>query len=361
MACVTKKRGRWCVDFYDQHGKRRLKILPKGSTKKEATVLLREIEEQVGKKTFMPAKQIPLFQEVSKDWIEYKKPNLRETTWEVYEGHVRNHFHDLDYLKINRIQTSTVEKFIRAKQDSGMHLLTLRKILVTLGQIFNYAVRHRYIDFNPLREAERPRSKGNEGESQSDRIKILKPDQIKIFLAKTELQEYRMLFTLAIFSGARQGELLGLKWGDIHWEDDQIHIQRTFNNGRFFEVKTKESNRKIDIGPRVMAALKKWKLACIKNELDLVFPNEAGKPIDHHNMVYRVFLPTLKAAVLPRIRFHDLRHTYASLLIEQGENPKYIQSQLGHSSPTVTMNVYAHLMKPTNPESAQRLENAIFR
>ncbi len=109
-----------------------------------------------------------------------------------------------------------------------------------------------------------------------------------------------------------------------------------------------------------MTELKKWKLACPKSDLNLVFPNGAGKPIDHHNMVRRCFLPTLEAAELPRIRFHDLRHTYASLLIEQGENIKYIQTQLGHSNPTVTWNVYAHLMKPTNQEAANRLENTIF-
>ena len=78
------------------------------------------------------------------------------------------------------------------------------------------------------------------------------------------------------------------------------------------------------------------------------------------NMVQRHFLPALKAAELPRIRFHDLRHTYASLLIEQGENIKYIQNQLGHATPTITLNIYAHLMKDRNPEAACRLENAVF-
>ncbi len=74
----------------------------------------------------------------------------------------------------------------------------------------------------------------------------------------------------------------------------------------------------------------------------------------------RHFLPALDAAELPRIRFHDPRHTYASLLIDEGENIKYIQTQLGHSSPTVTLNIYAHLMKPSNQEAACRLENAVF-
>ena len=77
-------------------------------------------------------------------------------------------------------------------------------------------------------------------------------------------------------------------------------------------------------------------------------------------MMNRVYLPALEKAELQKIRFHDLRHTTASLMIEQGENIKYIQSQLGHSSPTVTLNVYAHLMKPTNHEAACRLENTIF-
>lgn len=82
--------------------------------------------------------------------------------------------------------------------------------------------------------------------------------------------------------------------------------------------------------------------------------------IDHNNLLKRHYERALKKANLPKIRFHDLRHTYASLLIEQRENIKYIQSQLGHSSPNVTLNVYAHLMKPANQEAAPRLENAVF-
>jgi hypothetical protein len=91
MACVTKKKGkpgRWCIDFYDQHGKRRLKVLPEGTTKAEARDVLRDIEDQVGKSMFMPTKQVPTFSGVARDWIEHKRLNLRETTWEIYEGHV---------------------------------------------------------------------------------------------------------------------------------------------------------------------------------------------------------------------------------------------------------------------------------
>jgi integrase len=363
VACITKRRNRWIIDFYDQHGKRRWITLPEGTTKTRAKEELRAIEDQVNKKMFLPSAKVLLFSEVAREWIEHKKLKLRETTWEVYEGHVRNHFQDLDRLKINRVTIATVEKFITDRQIQRMNIGTLRKILVTLGQILSYAVRHKYLENNPLREAERPKPQAlfQDGEPvEYGSMKILPPSLITGFLEQVEEPKYRTLFMLAVFSGARQGELLGLKWSDVDWENSQIHIQRTFNNGRLFTPKTHSSKRKIDLGPTVIKKLKKWRLACPKNNLDLIFPNEAGNHINNKNMLRRHYRPALKAAGFPPLRFHDLRHTYASLLIEQGENIKYIQAQLGHSSPTVTLNVYAHLMKDRNPEAACRLENTVF-
>ncbi len=363
MACVRKRqyKGGWryMLDFYDHQGKRQRQILPDGTTKTAAKEMLRSIEEQVTKGLYVPEQKILSFAEVASDWIAYKKVNLRPSTWSVYEGHVRNHFHDWHDLKLNRITTAKVEKFIIDRQESGMNILTLRKLLVTVGQIFSYAVRHGYISYNPLADAERPRGTGKSGDKKK-KISILSKEEIKDFIGLVDDHKYKTLFMLAIMSGARQGELLGLKWPDIDWKRNQIHVQRTFNNQAWYEPKTKASNRRIDIGPAVMSQLKKWKLACPPNEIMLVFPNEAGNPINHNNMVRRYFEPALKKAGIDKIRFHDLRHTYASILIEQGENIKYIQSQLGHSSPTVTLNVYAHLMNPTNQSSASKLEKVLF-
>jgi integrase len=246
--------------------------------------------------------------------------------------------------------------FITARQTEGMNILSLRKILVTLNQIFSYAVRHRLTEHNPLRDAERPR---DPGETKKD-ITILQPSQIQAFIENTASQKYRTLFMLAVTSGARQGELLGLKWSDLDMTENQLHIQRTFQKGRFFVTKTRTSNRWVDIGPTTMSVLKKWELACPPNEHDLIFPNEEGHPINYSNVVNRHFLPALRVAGLPKIRFHDLRHAYASLLLSHGENIKYIQTQLGHSSPMVTLNVYSHLMEKRNPKAASRLEGAIF-
>jgi integrase len=357
MACIAKRRGRWIVDFYDTYGKRRVVTMPKGSTKKRSKEKLREIEDQLQRGIFVPDRKIPIFETVAKDWVEYKKNKLRHSTWSVYEGHTRNHFDDFNPIKINRISTAKVEKWITARHNEGINIGTIKKVLVTLGQIIAYAVRHGYIDFNPVRDAERPR--GN-GETEKGQVKVLAPSEISSFFDSEKDMKYGTLFRLAIFSGARQGELLGLKWSDVDWENNQIHIQRTFNNQRWYDTKTEASNRKIDLGPAMMKELKAWKLACPPNNLELIFPNGSGNPINHNNMVNRHFNPALKKAGIERIRFHDLRHTYASLLIEQGENIKYVQNQLGHSSPTVTLNVYAHLMKPVNQDAPSKLENTIF-
>ncbi len=356
MAKVTKRRGRYVLDFYDQNGKRQRQTMPEGSSLKKAKDKLREIEDQLAKGLYVHDKKIPTFAEVAKEWIGHKKTSIRDSTWEVYEGHTKHHFPELKDHKMNRITIAMLEKWTTERQKSGMPIGTIRKILVSLGQIFRYAARHQYISYNPFLDAERPKAK-----SQKDKIRILSPDEINTLLDAVDDQKYQTLFTLAVMSGARQGELLGSKWSDIDWEKSQIHIQRTFNNARWYEPKTETSNRRIDLGPNMMKALKKWRIACPPNKLNLIFPNREGLPINHNNLINRNFFPTLKKADLPRIRFHDLRHTFASLLIEQGENIKYIQTQLGHSSPTVTLNVYAHLMKKVNQESACRLENTIFQ
>ncbi|MFC1819430.1 tyrosine-type recombinase/integrase, partial [Thermodesulfobacteriota bacterium] len=330
MACIRKRRGRYVIDFYDNQGKRRWKTLPKDVRKKDANKALREIEDLLDKGIFISGREIPTFKKVAEDWILQKKVNLRASTWSVYEGHTRNHFNDLNDLKINRISTAKIEKYIASRLKEGMNILTLRKVLITLGQIMTYAVKHRYIDHNPVRDAERPHGQGKMTEKK---IKVLNVKEINDFLGKVTEHKYRTLFKLAIMSGGRQGELFGLKWSDIDWKNNQVHFQRTFNNSAWYKPKTKTSDRRVDLGPGMMSDLKKWKLACPPNSLNLIFPNGAGNPIDDSSMLRRHFFPALKKAGVDRIRFHDMRHTYASLLIEQGENIKYIQNQLGQEFP----------------------------
>lgn len=358
MACITKRRGRYVIDCYDQSGNRYRKSLPKGTTKKRAKEFLTDIEERIKQHTFAHDKKIPLFSEIAKAWLEYKETRLRSTTWGVYQTHVRMHYNELLDIKIDRITTPVIEKWITKRQAEGMNINTIRKLIVSLNQIFAYAVRHKYITSNPVRDAERPRKTINH--ESEEKIKVLTPEAIRSLLNATKDQKYRTLFMTAIMTGAREGEILGLKWSDIDFNKKQIFIKRSFNHGQFFAPKTKQSIRAIDIAPTLLQALASWKLASVPNEKELVFANEVGQPLNYSNMVQRHFFKALKDAEIERIRFHDLRHTYASLLLAQGENIKYVQTQLGHSSPTVTLNVYAHLMEKENQEAVCRLENTIF-
>ena len=113
MACITKKRGKMVIDFYDQHGKRRLKTLPKGTTKTQAKKVLREIEGMVERGTYLPMAGIPTFSKVAEDWLKYKKPNIRCSTFEQYQGHIINHLTPyFGNTRINRVNFNAVEKFI---------------------------------------------------------------------------------------------------------------------------------------------------------------------------------------------------------------------------------------------------------
>jgi integrase len=137
-------------------------------------------------------------------------------------------------------------------------------------------------------------------------------------------------------------------------------VRQQYTAGRFSE-KTKASRRRVDLPAGLVAELRRWRLQCPPGVHDLVFPNGAANPENHANLLNRGFYPALRRAGLRKIRFHDLRHTYASLLIANGEHPKRIQALMGHSSINVTMDVYGHLMPGGGDEVADRLGALVFR
>lgn len=368
MACVRYRRGRWVIDFYDQEGKRRWETLPKGTDRKGANEKLGEMERKVRQGAYVPLKSLPVFSDLADSWLSSKQPDLRHTTHENYTGHVENYLKPFfGKLKLNQITYDTIDTF-KTKALRGelpaeclkgkVKPSTLRNILRTLHGMMKYAVKRRYIDHNPVAEVEKPKGKSEHDETKEMRILTL--PEIKVFLEKAANQRDRVLFMAAILTGLREGELFGLKWGDVDWLNCQFHVRRTYNHGRFYEPKSKTSRRRVDLAPELVQELKRWKLACPKGEHDLVFPTQLGTPESHSNMTKYRFKPTLRRAGLAEIRFHDLRHTYASLLIEQNEHPKYIQNQMGHSSSKITMDVYGHLMKDVNRESASKLGRLVF-
>ncbi|MGH6634755.1 MAG: site-specific integrase [Gammaproteobacteria bacterium] len=187
----------------------------------------------------------------------------------------------------------------------------------------------------------------------------MSPPEINALLAASE-GRWRIIILAAVLTGLREGELLGLSWGDIDWNTRQIYVRRTYSAGRFNTPKTASSRRKVDMPSQLVTELKRWKLECPPGERDLVFPSGAGNPENHSNLLRRGFYPALRRAGLRKIRFHDLRHTYASLLIANGENIKRIQESLGHSSCQITLDTYSHLLPGGGGGVAERLGALVF-
>jgi integrase len=251
------------------------------------------------------------------------------------------------------------------RQEIGIVTINKNKTLTTLGTILKHAVRDHLLDSNPVTLMDRPKKEAQEYSGENEEMEIFTPEQIRALLTGSDDGLYRTLFTAAIMTGMREGELLGLQWGDIDWNNCQMLVRRTLTRTKdgfkFYEPKTKKSRRRVDVDPTLLLELKKWKLRLAKSEPeDLVFPSSSGKPLHRTTLYKQGYLPAIRRSGVPRIRFHNLRHTYASLLIAQGEQPKYIQEQMGHSSIKVTFDVYGHLMEKVNVRSANRIAMTVF-
>lgn len=213
-----------------------------------------------------------------------------------------------------------------------------------------------YLSPNAAERVKRPQA-----EEKHEELHVLDPLQIRRLLANAPA-EAKTLLLCAVTTGMRRGELLGLKWSDVDWSSRRVWVRRSLGrDGRFQQPKTRRSVRAVAVPPTLVAALRRHRMASrFKDDGDLIFPSEHGTPLDGRNMVRRYFEPALRKAGLPRVRFHDLRHTFASLLIAQGEHPKLISEQLGHASVQITLDRYGHPMDQSYGDASDRLEAALF-
>ena len=156
---------------------------------------------------------------------------------------------------------------------------------------------------------------------------------------------YQLLIKIAVMTGMRQGELLGAAWTDVDWNSNTLYVRRVWRAKAFYEPKTRTSRRLIELPPSLITELKAWRLAVPKGDHDLIFPSATGKPEDAPNVLHRGLYPALRRAGLRKVRFHDLRHSAASLLLSQGVDVVSVSRLLGHSSPAITLNMYSHAIR----------------
>jgi integrase len=252
-------------------------------------------------------------------------------------------------MRLDEITLPHVRALVKALLAKRLAPSTILKVVVLLKEMFKHAVQWEHLDANPAQYVERPRV-------ETEEMEVLTPPEIRRLLAAAD-EPVRTMLLCAVLTGLRRGELLGLKWEDVDLQASKIHVRRAVWRGKLITPKSRRSRRVIDMAPTLKAAL-----ATLPTRFqgELVFTAEGGGLIDPDNFMHRDWVRLLRRSELKRIRFHDLRHTYASLLILQGAHPKYIQAQLGHASIQTTLDRYGHLMPQIHEAEARKLDRLVF-
>ncbi|MBU4179288.1 MAG: site-specific integrase, partial [Actinobacteria bacterium] len=321
--------------------------------KKDAETLLQRMEADIAAGTYGKPKDIS-FEEYSARWIEnYAALKVKPRTCDAYSQIIRNHFLPFfGKMQLRDITAGQVQEFITSRMQQGLSPHSVRKMVAILKSMFKRAEIWEYLKENPARFAESPRGPQKE-------MDYLTPREVRRFLDEAS-PDYYPLFATAVFAGARQGEILALRWCDIDFTRSTIFIRRAYHpRYGFGEPKTKNAKRAIVISPQLVSVLSDHKKHRGGGPDEIVFQNGSGKPVNASNMVRREFLPALERAGLRRIRFHDLRHTYAALMISLGENIKFIQKQMGHASLKTTMDTYGHLLPDVAEGFGARFDSLI--
>ena len=353
---------------YRVGGKQRWEAV--GRNKKEARQRLVHVLSEINSGTYREIAPIT-FLEFSKRWLkDYAQASVRRPTLRRYLTLITHQLNPaFGSVKLTDLTLRHIQRYV-ADSNTKRTLAprTINHSLVLLKQMLKSAVEWGYLRNNPAQGVKLAKIEHQE-------MDYLTPDEIRLVLQHSD-EPYRTLFLTAVLTGMRQGELLGLQWGDVDWSSGLIYVRRSvywsFRSEaqragdedqplwRFASPKSKRSVRAVRMSPGLKEALELHKLTCITSPFDLVFCTSRGTPISPSNMIGREFHPALARAGLRRVRFHDLRHTFTTLLIAEGASAKFIQSQLGHASVQLTLDRYGHLLPDAGEEMGSKLDARVF-
>jgi integrase len=308
--------------------------------------------------TYFDVKAPVTFREYAETWqhgLGHLKPNTRRNYGYDLRRHLIPAFAD---LPLGEIGPEEVNAYLARKADA-LRPKSLRNHLSLLVKMLDDAVEARRLAVNRLhrsRAIRRPRAIREDDEIA---IEILTHTEVNAVLDALPPAWYPF-FLCATCTGLRLGELLGLQWGDFDEAGGRLWVRRQCLQGQFYLPKTKQSRRAVDIGDQLLAVLRgarDTRFGTTPAPSDaLIFPSRTGGPLFAPNLRSRVWKPALAKAGVRSVRFHSLRHFYASALIAQGENIKYISSQLGHASVQITVDRYGHLFPDARRVAAGRFE-----
>lgn len=366
-----RKDGRWVAEMTIEGRKRKFVY---GKTRKEVQEKLKTAlhEQQQGTLVEHTSKQT--LEQFLNDWLENsQRQSVRPRTFERYEEVVRLHVAPvLGSHQLQKLSAQHLQAFYARKLDEGLSARTVGILHNLLHKALDTAMRWGLVTRNVCDLVSPPHAKGYE-------FKPLTVDEIHRLLKAARGHYMEALFSLALATGMRRGELMGLKWQDINFSTGTLQVRRTLvrvptklkNDGESYveaEPKTQKSKRNITIAPFALDALRQHRVRQLEAKLkagpawkehDYIFCTSVGTHVNPTRDILDQLKALLKDADLPDIRFHDLRHSAATLLLSVGVHPKVVQELLGHSNISMTMDVYSHVLPSMQQDAISRLDSTL--
>jgi integrase len=300
------------------------------------------------------------------DWLPIAAQTLRPASYGRYEEIVRLHIVPaLGKALLAKLSPLQVTKFYGECLAGGKSKTTVNNIHNMLHKALDEAVRLGLLLRNVTDLIDAP------GRSRPEYI-TWTGEQVRAFLEVSDVDDFGALWRLAIYTGMRRGEMLGLKWEDVDMERAVLSVRRTYSRGEHGRYvlgapKTASGRRQITLPSSVVTSLRQHRVRQVEQRLHIgeaykdqgfVFANISGEPT-HPNTLTLHFHKLIRLASLPRIRIHDLRHGHATLMMENGEHPKVVSERLGHANISITMDLYSHVTPTMQRQASDRFEKLI--
>lgn len=353
--------GRWCAQV-SLSGRR---ITKYAKTQRECHDWVREITNKIEHGLTFDATILTL-ERFMQSWLTGKDLSIRQNTARNYRRYTEEDILPvIGKMRLQNIQPAHIRQLYLRMQAEGKGERTIQLVHATLHCALKQAVRERLLGYNPMDAVQRPKVETKE-------FTVFTEEQARSFLAATKDHPYEALFYLALTTGLRKGELLGLMWSDVDWKKSTLRVERQLQQANWrpaelVPTKTKSGRRRIKLGKVTLAKLKEhrqrqetqkalagndWK------ENGMLFTTSIGTFMNQ-SKVSKEFKRLLQSAGLPDMRFHDLRHTSLSILLDYGTPVNTVQRRAGHSKASVTTDIYGHMMSHSQDAAAEKIEKIV--
>jgi len=371
---IRKRGGKWYV-FVNYHGRRKAKCVGSREAAEQVRRLL-EAKLALGDLSILGPEEnkMPTFDEYAGQWMrDYARVECKSSTVHGYEGVLRQYLRPkLGKKRLDEIKRDDVKALINDLIAKDLSRNTIRNALCVLRAMFNQAIEGGLLESNPASRLGRFTKTAKTAETKGVALTAKEVEQF-LNAALEICPEYHPLFLTAVRAGLRRGELVALQWGDIQFGQDEADtnrfmvVQHNYVRREHTTTKSKKA-RRVDLSRELRRLLIEARDRRLleaflegRNDIsgDLVFRSSEGTILDPDNLYHRLFLPVLAKAGIRRVRLHDLRHTFGSLLIQNGASIVYVKEQMGHSSIQVTVDTYGHLIPGANVAFVDRLDAAV--